>query len=103
MMLRVLVDERGLIVAQDADQQAKWLEIIGKALTYLCLQQASTKEPEKFYSVLKRVQFLESLGMTQNDAAAVVGSSAKSVGELRRRTKGSANASVKKKTRRRRS
>jgi len=89
------------MMGQQDDQQAKWLEVIGKALTYLCLQQAATKEPEKFDSVLKRVEFLEALGMTQNDAAAVVGSSAKSVGELRRRTKVSKNGSGKKKTRRR--
>lgn len=66
------------MTAQD-DPQATWLPVIGKALAYLCMQQAQTKEPDKFNSVLKRVKFLEGLGLPQDDAAEAAGSSAQSV------------------------
>lgn len=62
----------------------KWLSVIGKALTYLCLQHAAAKEPEKLGSVLQQVEFLQGLGMDQNDAAVVAGSSPASVRELKR-------------------
>lgn len=58
---------------------ATWLPVIGKALAYLCLQEAQRKEPNKFDSVLKRVKFLQGLGLSRNDAAAAAGSSAASV------------------------
>lgn len=77
--------------------QEGWLEVIGKALTYLCLQQAEVKEPAKFDTVLKKVQFLEALGMNQADAALVAGSSADSVAVLRRREKKGKNGNTKKK------
>lgn len=64
-----------------------WLPVIGKALAYICLQEAQRKEPEKFESVLQRVEFLEGLGLTRDHAAQAVGSSAKSVSELHRREK----------------
>ena len=56
-------------VAEQDDAQATWLPIIGKALSYLCLQEAQRKEPGKFDSVLKRVKFLQGLGL--NDAGQV--------------------------------
>jgi hypothetical protein len=71
-------------MAQQSDEQARWLSVIGKALAYLCLQQAATKEPKKFDSVLKRVEFLEGLGLSRDHAAEAAGSSAASVRELHR-------------------
>ena len=82
------------------DGQEGWLEVIGKALTYLCLQQAEAKEPAKFDTVLKKVEFLEGLGMSQADAALVAGSSTDSVAELRRREKKGKNGNAKKKQKR---
>src|SRR5262249_19329047 len=41
-------------LAKQDDAQAMWLPVIGKALAYLCLQDAQAREPEKFDSVLKR-------------------------------------------------
>ena len=70
------------------DAQAMWLPVIGKALAYLCLQEAQRKEPEKFGSVLRRVKFLEGLGLSRAHAAEAAGSSAASVRELHRLTKG---------------
>jgi hypothetical protein len=71
-------------VADTIEDEPHWLAVIGKALTYLCLQQARAKEPEKFESVLQQVEFLEGLGMDQDGAAVVAGSTPASVRELRR-------------------
>jgi hypothetical protein len=75
------------IVADQADAQAMWLPVIGRALAYICLLEAQRKEPEKFDSVLKRVKFLEDLGLSRDHAAEAAGSSLASVRELHRRTK----------------
>ena len=66
-------------LADQVDAQAVWLPVIGKALAYLCFQEAQRKEPDKFDSVLKRVKFLQSLGLSRADAAEVAGSSPASV------------------------
>lgn len=68
----------------DQSQDSIWLSVIGKALAYLCLQEAQRKEPQKFDTVTKRVEFLEGLGLNTDDAAAAAGSSGASVRELRR-------------------
>lgn len=81
----------------DDGEQTKWLEVIGKALTYLCLQQAKAKEPTKFDAILKEIEFLEGLGLSQDDAALVAGSSAKSIAELRRRERNVKSAKAKSK------
>jgi hypothetical protein len=76
-----------------------WLAVIGKALAYLCLQEAARKEPQKFDTVVRRVEFLENLGLSLDDSAVVVGSSGASVRELRRQARAArgAKASGKKK------
>ena len=86
-------------VANQDDAQAVWLPVIGKALVYLCLQDAQRGEPEKLDSVLKRVKFLEALGLSRNDAAEVAGSSAASVQVLHSlsKSKKAKNGSAKKK------
>lgn len=35
-------------MVDNKDTQATWLPVIGKALAYLCLQEAQRKEPKKF-------------------------------------------------------
>ncbi len=89
----------GDIVGDQDNTQAIWLPVIGKALAYLCLQEAQRKEPEKFDSVLKRVKFLEGLGLRREHAAEAAGSSAESVRVLHRLTKAGRgkNAKAKKK------
>lgn len=62
-----------------ADAFAMWLPVIGKALAYLCLQEVQRKDPTKFDTVLKQVQFLENLGLSRKDAAEAAGSTAESV------------------------
>jgi hypothetical protein len=90
-------------VADEKDAQTTWLPVIGKALAYLCLQEVQRKEPERVDSVLKRVKFLQGLGLSRNDAANAAGSSAASVQVLRSLAKGKKvkNDSAKKKTSRR--
>jgi hypothetical protein len=75
-------------MADEDSAQATWLPVIGKALAYLCLQEAQRKEPEEFDSVLKRVKFLQGLGLSRNDAANAAGSSAASVQVLQSLAKG---------------
>jgi len=81
------------------DASAAWLSVIGKALAYLCLQEAQRNEPEKFDSVLEKVKFLQSLGLSRDDAAHAAGSSPASVRVLHSRGKTKAkNGSAKKKS-----
>jgi hypothetical protein len=90
----------GKNVPDQEDAQATWLPVIGRCLAYLCLQEAQSKNPERFDSVLKRVRFLETLGLSRSHAAQAAGSSPESVRELHRLAKkGRAkNAATKKKT-----
>lgn len=74
-------------MADETPNGDKWLAVIGKTLAYLCLQEAQRKEPEKFDTVTKRVEFLEGFGLSLEDAAAAAGSSAASVRELRRQAR----------------
>lgn len=88
-------------MADQVDAQATWLPVIGKSLAYLCLRQAQREDPESFDSVLKRVKFLEGLGLEKAHAAEAAGSSLGSVRVLARRKKrGERNAAGKKKARR---
>lgn len=88
-------------MADSDDAQSKWLPVIAKSLAYLCLRQAEGEEPERFDSVLKRVKFLEGLGLSRDHAASAAGSSAHSVQELDRQQKNrkTKNATGKKKGR----
>jgi hypothetical protein len=85
---------------EDADASAAWLPVIGKALAYLCLQEAQRRDSAKLDTVLKQVKFLEGLGLPRKDAAEAVGSSANSVRVLHQRTKAKNGNTKKKKTRR---
>lgn len=68
--------------------ESPWLEVIGKALAYLCVQQAAANEPKRVVDVPAKVGFLESIGMTTEDAARLMGTTANSVKtNLRERAK----------------
>lgn len=81
------------------DVYSVWLPVIGRALAFFCLDRALQSEPDKFDDVLKKVKFLQNMGLSLEDAAVVVGSTAASVRELMRyhRTKGSKRNGAKKK------
>ena len=67
---------------------AAWLEVIGKALAYLCVQQVAVNDPKRVPDLPAKVKFLEGIGMTTADAAELLGTTANSVKtNLRQRTK----------------
>jgi hypothetical protein len=53
----------------ELDGQSDWLAVIGKSLAYLCLSRAMEREPGKYDSVLKKVEFLVGLGLPRDAAA----------------------------------
>jgi hypothetical protein len=57
------------------------------------------KSPENSISVLKRVKFLEGLGLSRTDAAETAGSSAASVREMQSRKRRAKHGRAKTKTR----
>jgi len=77
-----------------------WLAVIGKALAYLCLSKATEQEPEKYKrDLMAKVKFLRGLGLSQNDAAEAVGSTAESVRVRQYNRKRAKNGKAKKKSR----
>ncbi len=60
-----------------------WLPIIGRALAYLCLK----TDAGEARSMQERASFLEGLGLSRNDAAAMLGTSAASISVLHGRAK----------------
>jgi hypothetical protein len=81
-------------VADEDTTLATWLPVIGNALAFLCLDKYSEKNPEKADNVLKKVKFLEGLGVPSKHAAGAAGSTAESVRVLKA-TKGSHRAARK--------
>jgi hypothetical protein len=81
-----------------------WLSVIGKALAFLCLNQAIAKDPEKYKGLLKQVKFLQGLGLSRDDAAHTAGSSPASVqvrtSQLKGRARNVTTKKAKKKKRR---
>jgi hypothetical protein len=73
---------------------ATWLPVIGNALAFLCLDKYAEKNPDKADSVLKKVKFLEGLGVPAKDAAGAAGSTAESV-RVMKATKGAKRGSRK--------
>lgn len=61
------------------DVHETWLPVIGRTLAFLCLCQVEQRTPARVDSVVKKVEFLEGLGLPRADAAQAVGSSAESV------------------------
>ena len=67
--------------------QTDWLSVIGRTLSYLCLEHAKKEEPTKFNTVPKKVDFLVGMGLPKNIAAYVAGSSPGSLAVLEGRLK----------------
>jgi hypothetical protein len=70
-------------MADIKDVQEIWLPVIGNALAFLCLDKFSEKQPDKTDSVLKKVRFLEGLGLPEQHAAGAAGSTPESVKKLK--------------------
>jgi len=70
------------IVDEDEILKGKsWLEVIAKSLAHLTLK--TVEKERSFNSVMDRVDFLEGLGLSTNDAARVAGTTKESVSVLR--------------------
>jgi len=70
-------------MADDKSVQEIWLPVIGNTLAFLCLDRFSERHPDKTDSVLKKVRFLEGLGLPELDAASTAGSTPESVRKLK--------------------
>jgi hypothetical protein len=62
--------------------ETDWLGVIGRTLSYLCLEHARKEAPSKFDSVQKKVDFLIDMGLPKDAAAYVAGSTPESVAKL---------------------
>lgn len=79
------------------ENDAPWLEVIGKALAYLCVQQVAQNDPKRVPDVVAKVKFLEGIGLPTADAAQLLGTTANSVKtNLRQREKKRGSGDVKK-------
>ena len=57
--------------------------VIGKSLAYLCLADAIRHDPDRFKETLPKVDFLEALGLSHDDASVAAGSTPGSVRVLK--------------------
>lgn len=62
-----------------ASESGPWIEVIGKALAYLCVQQIAQNEPKRVPDVVAKVKFLEGLGLPTEDAARLLGTTSNSI------------------------
>jgi hypothetical protein len=67
--------------------ETDWLAVIGRTLSYLCLEHARKEAPGKFNTVPKKVDFLVGMGLPKDIAAYVAGSSPGSLAVLEGRLK----------------
>jgi hypothetical protein len=72
-------DSRGRMAGK---AEIDWLSVIGRSLSYLCLEHARKESPKKFDTVQKKVDFLIDMGLPKDAAAYVVGSTPESVAKL---------------------
>lgn len=64
------------------ENDAAWLAVIGRSLAFLCLTEADLRDKD----LATQGRFLETLGMTRKEAAALLGTSYASLTEMLRRT-----------------
>ena len=62
------------------EESNEWLAVIGRSLAFLCLAQADLRNKD----LATQGQFLESLGLSRKEAAALLGTSSASLTELLR-------------------
>jgi hypothetical protein len=70
-----------------AKAETDWLAVIGRTLSYLCLEHARKEAPDKFNTVQKKVDFLMGMGLPKDAAAYVSGSTPGSLAVLESRQK----------------
>jgi hypothetical protein len=67
----------------DAPDFGKWLPVIGRGIACLCLADAIRHDPDHFDDTLAKVDFLEALGLSHEDASVCAGSTPGSVRVLK--------------------
>ena len=80
----------------DDQENREWLAVIGRSLAFLCLAKADLRDKD----LATQGKFLESLGLSRKEAAALLGTSRASLSELIRvsaKKKGKKRARAKKK------
>jgi len=81
----------------DEQKGTDWTEVIAKCLCFISLQQSEKKNS----SMLDRASFLEGLGLSRADRAAVLGTTSHSLSELERQSRKRKKRGNKKQARRR--
>lgn len=76
--------------------KSDWLEIIGKSLAFLCVQEISRNDPKRVPDLVAKVKFLESMGLSTKDAAGLMGTTANSVKTNQRAREKKGNGRAKK-------
>ena len=67
---------------EEGDSRVDWQAVIGRSLAFLCLQQADARDKD----LATQGRFLENLGLSRKEAAAMLGTSYGSLTELLRRS-----------------
>jgi hypothetical protein len=75
---------------------SEWLEVIGKSLAFLCVQEIARNDPKRVPDLIAKVKFLEGIGLSTKDAAALMGTTANSVKTNQRAREKKGNGSAKK-------
>ena len=70
-------------MADEKAVQEVWLPVIGNTLAFLGLDRFERKHPSNADTVLKKVRFLEGLGVPEKEAAFAAGSTHASVKKLK--------------------
>jgi hypothetical protein len=65
---------------ENDEGESQWAAVIGRSLAFLCLAQADLRDKD----LATQGAFLESLGLTRKEAAALLGTSPASLTELLR-------------------
>jgi len=66
----------------EKEETSTWLAVIGRSLAFLCLAHADLRDKD----LATQGRFLETLGMSRRDAAALLGTSYASLTEMLSRT-----------------
>ena len=73
---------------ESSEHRQDWLAVIGRALGYLCIQNSSLKDK----NLAQKALFLDSIGISKQEIAAMLDSTAASITELIRQSRSSKKA-----------
>lgn len=79
-------------MADNLGQESHWLAVIGRSCAFLCLHMADMRSE----GLAAKGMFLQSLGVSRAEAAAMLGTNDRSLGELQRQQKAKGERGAKK-------